>query len=39
MDFEADLTDKMQTLIINFPYITEVKYCKKLDFEAGLINK
>ena len=44
MDFEADPINKIKPLIINvfpisksmkFPYITQWKYCQKLDFEAG----
>ena len=47
MDFEADPNSTHKTLIqktffsisksIRFLYIAQLKYCKKLDFEAGPI--
>ena len=49
MDFEADPINKLKTLVIllfflifksiKFPFITQLKYCQKLVFEAGPNNK
>jgi hypothetical protein len=49
MDFEADPFNNLKPLIkklfasisksITFPFLTQLKYCQKLDFEADLFNK